>query len=141
MNQEVPRSAMMFGPKIGLFAAALNGNGDIIIHDSWIERYRRRIFGEMQTPLSVDEFNNWKAESGSKYRSNASAVEDLQRTYSTAYGKKKYGKPRTPKEALALKLGQRVFGKIDDAVKKSDRQIMIDAVNIARSPGRKGTRS
>ena len=132
MSQEVPRSAMMFGPKIGLFAAALNGNGDIIIHDSWIERYRRRIFGEMQTPLSVDEFNNWKAMSGSKYRSNASAVEDLQRTYSRAYGKKKYGAPRTPKEALALKLGQRVFGKIDDAVKKSDRQIMIDAVNIAR---------
>lgn len=131
-STEVPRSAMMFGPKIGLFAAALDGNGDIIIHDSWIERYRRRIFGEMQTPLSVDEFNNWKAESGSKYRSNASAVEDLQRTYSTAYGKKKYGAPRTTKEALALKLGQRVFGKIDDAVKKSDRQIMIDAVNIAR---------
>ena len=131
-STEVPRSAMMFGPKIGLFAAALDGNGDIIIHDSWIERYRRRIFGEMQTPLSVDEFNSWKAMSGSKYRSNASAVEDLQRTYSRAYGKKKYGAPRMPKEALALKLGQRVFGKIDDAVKKSDRQMMIDAVNIAR---------
>lgn len=130
-DKALPRSAVMFGPKIGLFSAALNGNEDTIIHDTWIERFRRRIFGEMQETLTNEEFAEWKARSGSKYRSNAAAVTDLQAIYSRAYGKKKYGVELTPLESYALFLGQKLFGKTDDSVTKGNRVMMMEAVEIA----------
>ena len=127
----LPRSAVMFGPKLGLFSAALNGNEDTIIHDTWIERFRKRIFGEMQETLTNEEFAEWKSRSGSKYRSNAAAVSDLQAIYSRASGKKKYGIELTPVESYALFLGQKLFGKVSDNVTKGNRVMMMEAVEIA----------
>ena len=132
----VPRSAMLFGPKIGVFMAALNGNENIIVHDTWIERFRKRIAGEFQLGLTRDEIKMWKAKMkpirGKGYRFDKDAITDLQRYYSFAYGKKEAGMPLDDTESMALFLGRKLFGKFNENVSKPNRRIMLEAVKQAQ---------
>ena len=132
----VPRSAMLFGPKIGVFMAALNGNENILVHDTWIERFRKRIAGEFQLGLTRDEIKAWKAKMkpirGKGYRFDRDAITDLQRYYAFAYGKKEAGMPLDDTEAMALYMGKKLFGKFNENVSKPNRRIMLEAVKNAQ---------
>lgn len=131
VDQKLPRSAMIFGPKLGAFFANLMGRDGYLTMDLWWSRTFNRLRGDLLPQATVTGLANIKQLLGNPEMTDEQAIE-LAKPYRDAYAKRGF-KGDSKLEKAANTLLKAAEGEINEEPNNaSDREFMVSSAQRAR---------
>lgn len=131
VDQKLPRSAMIFGPKLGAFFANLMGRDGYLTMDLWWSRTFNRLRGDLLPQATVKGLANIKRLLGNPEMTDEQAI-DLAKPYRDAYAKRGF-KAGSEIEKAANTLMKAAEDEINEAPNNaSDREFMVSSAQRAR---------
>lgn len=131
VDQKLPRSAMIFGPKLGAFFANLMGRDGYLTMDLWWSRTFNRLRGDLLPQATVGGLANIKQLLGNPEMTDEQAIE-LAKPFRDAYAKRNFkGDDKLEKAAnMLLKAAEDEINKVPNNA--SDREFMVSSAQRAR---------
>lgn len=131
VDQKLPRSAMIFGPKLGAFFANLMGRDGYLTMDLWWSRTFNRLRGDLLPQATVGGLANIKQLLGNPEMTDEQAIE-LAKPFRDAYAKRNF-KGDDKLEKAANTLLKAAEDEINEAPNNaSDREFMVSSAQRAR---------